>query len=160
MLNNLDSYFIARAIHIIAIVFWIGGVAFVTCVLIPAIKEINSAEDKLQLFEKLESRFATQAKISTVLSALSGFYMLNFLQAWPRYASIDYWWITLMTAVWLIFSCVLFIFEPWFLHKWFKRSAQKDSVKTFKYLHLMHIILLSISVVAVAGGVLGSHGYL
>ncbi|MEH6443841.1 MAG: hypothetical protein V7784_08085 [Oceanospirillaceae bacterium] len=39
-----------------------------------------------------------------------------------------------------------------------KRSAQKDSVKTFNYLHFMHIILLSISVVAVTGGVLGDHG--
>ena len=34
----------ARALHIIAVVFWIGGVAFVTTVLIPAIRSSQKPE--------------------------------------------------------------------------------------------------------------------
>lgn len=61
--------------------------------------------------------------------------------------------------VWLVFSLVLFVFEPLFLHAWFKKQALIDSQKTFNQLHIMHIILLSISLIAIGGAMLGAHGY-
>ena len=76
------------------------------------------------------------------------------MDAWGAIA----WWVYLMIFVWAIFTLVLFVFEPLFLHKWFHARAQKNGEKAFFILQSMHIILLCISLLAVAGGVAGAHG--
>jgi hypothetical protein len=57
------QFTLARALHIFVIVLWIGGVAFVTTVLIPSLKQIPDIHDRLVLFEKLEGKFAIQVRI-------------------------------------------------------------------------------------------------
>lgn len=154
------SYLIfSRAIHVVGVILWIGGVAFVTTTLIPALKNIEHSKNKLELFEQLEGRFAFQAKIVTFITAASGFFMLQSLNAWERYLHIEYWWLHLMTLVWVIFTLVLFVLEPLVLHKWFHDQATKNSEHAFLWLHRMHIILLTLSIIATIGAVLGSHGY-
>ena len=70
------------------------------------------------------------------------------------------WWLHLMVFVWAIFTLVLFILEPLFLHELFHERAKKNGEKTFLVLQLMHIILLSVSLLAVVAGVAGAHGLL
>lgn len=153
------AYFtIARVIHVLAIVLWIGGVAMVTTVIIPAVKRMNSKKDKVTTFEELENRFSLQAKITTLLTAISGFYMMYELDAWSRYLELRYWWITAMTVVWVLFTLVLFVLEPFVLHKLYEKYANNDPDKTFKFIHRFHIILLSISLITIIGAVAGSHG--
>jgi len=144
----------ARILHVIAIVLWIGGVAFVTTVLIPAIRKTQSSENRLTLFETLERQFSFQAKLTTLITGLSGFYMLYVLNAW----SFMQWWIYLMIFIWGIFTVVLFILEPLFLHQWFHKQAEIDNQRAFRFLQIMHIVLLSISLLAIFGGVAGVHG--
>ncbi len=151
-------FVIARAVHVVAVVLWIGGVAFVTTVLIPALKRLAEPEQRLQLFESLEGRFSLQAKFVTLTTGLSGLYMIDFTQSWQRYLYIEFWWMHLMTLVWAIFTLVLFVLEPLFLHQWFHRQAMKNSEKTFNLVHRMHIFLLSLSLIAVFGAVAGGHG--
>lgn len=158
-MESFDQFVLARAIHILAVVMWIGGVAFVTTVLIPSLKDLDSGQDRMQLFERLEGRFAFQAKLTTLLTGLSGFWMIDYLNAWSRYLDPQFWWMHLMSLVWLIFTLVLFVFEPLFLHKLFHRLAASNSDQAFQRLHLMHIILLSISLIAIAGAMAGAHGY-
>ena len=88
---------LARIVHVLGIVLWIGGVAFVTTVLIPAIRKLPTDAERMELFEELESRFAWQARITTVLAGASGLYMINAMGAWVRYLDPAYWWIHLMT---------------------------------------------------------------
>lgn len=147
-------YILARALHVLAVVLWIGGVAFVTTVLIPALRKTQSPESRLDLFELLEGKFSFQAKLTTLLAGLSGFYMLHVLSAWDRLT----WWLIIMIMVWGIFTLVLFVLEPLFLHKFFHKQAHKNNERTFFMLQLMHIILLSISLLAVVAGVAGAHG--
>ena len=64
-----------------------------------------------------------------------------------------------MTVVWVIFTLVLFFFEPLFLHRWFRERALMNSDRAFSVLHRMHKILLALSVLAVLGAVAGSHGF-
>ena len=154
-----DSFVFARIVHILAVVMWIGGVAFVTTVLIPSLKALPNEQDRMQLFEHLEGRFAFQAKLTTVLTGLSGLWMLNYLNAWSRYLEPQFWWLHLMTIIWFIFSLVLFVLEPLFLHKLFHSMTQRNSENAFKKLHAMHIILLSLSLLAIAAAVAGAHGY-
>ena len=153
---NYSDFVLARVLHVIAVIIWIGGVAFVTTVLIPAIRKTQSPENRLQIFEILESKFSFQAKFTTLLAGVTGFYMLHIMNGW----SSMQWWIYLMVFVWAIFTAVLFIFEPLFLHKWFHKQATINSEKSFLVLQIMHIILLIISLFAVFGGVAGVHGLL
>ena len=150
----------ARVVHVLSIVLWIGGVAFVTTVLIPAIRRMPSEADRIELFERLESRFALQARVTTVLAGASGLYMIHFMGAWSRYLDPSFWWVHLMTFVWFAFTIVLFALEPLFLHGWFIAAAERDSERAFRIIHRMHWILLSLSAVAILGAVAGSRGYL
>jgi len=156
---NMESFVLARALHVIAVVMWIGGVAFVTTVLIPSIKRIPDKGDRLALFEKLEGKFSFQAKATTLITGASGYYMLHVMDAWSRYQYLEYWWMHLMTLVWTIFTLVLFVLEPLVLHRWFMAEAIKDSDNAFLWLHRMHTVLLSLSIIAIFGAVAGSHGF-
>ena len=150
----------ARVVHVLSVVLWIGGVAFVTTVLIPAIRRMPSEADRIELFERLESRFALQARVTTVLAGASGLYMIHFMGAWSRYLDPSFWWVHLMTFVWFAFTIVLFALEPLFLHGWFIAAAERDSERAFRIIHRMHWALLSLSAVAILGAVAGSRGYL
>lgn len=158
-MENITYFIIARAIHVTGVVFWIGGVAFVTTILIPSLKKITDTKKRLELFEKLEGKFAFQARIVTLITGVSGYYMLDFMDAWGRYQSLQYWWMHLMTMIWVIFTVVLFLLEPLVLHRWFHDQAIKDSENAFAWLHRMHKILLSLSILAIFGAMLGSHGF-
>jgi len=105
----MESTTIARIIHVLSVVIWIGGVGMVTMVLIPAVKRMSSKEAKIETFEKIEGRFSQIAKITIVLTALSGFYIMYEMDAWERYLDIKFWWIHAMTIMWLIFTVILFI---------------------------------------------------
>jgi len=82
--------------------------------------------------------------------------MLHVMNAWRTMG----WWIHVMLLVWFLFTLVLFVLEPLFLHKWFHQQAEKNNQRAFYYLQLMHTLLLVLSLVAVFAGVLGAHGAL
>jgi uncharacterized membrane protein len=156
----MENFTLARIIHVIAVILWIGGVAMVTTVIIPAIKRIKSKDEQIKTFEQIEGRFALQAKITTLLTGVSGFYMLYELDGWHRYFDFKYWWIHAMTLVWILFTLVLYVLEPLVLHKLFKKYAEKNPKKTFEFIHKVHWILLMLSLIATAGAVAGSHGWI
>ena len=155
----MEYFTFARIVHIVAVVIWIGGVAMVTTVIIPAIKQMQSKKDKVVTFEMIEGKFALIAKFATVLTAVSGFYMLDVLNAWNRYGQLKYWWVTAMTVVWVLFTVVLFILEPFVLHKLYKKYTAKDPDKTFRFIHRFHWVLLTFSLVTIIGAIAGSHGW-
>lgn len=155
----MENLVLARVIHVIAVILWIGGVAMVTTVIIPAIKKIKSKEEQIKTFEQIEGIFALQAKITTLLTGLSGFYMLYLLDGWDRYFDYRFWWIHAMTLVWVLFTLVLYVLEPLVLHKLFKQYAKKNPAKTFAFIHRVHWILLVLSLITTAGAIAGSHGW-
>ena len=157
-MENFNYFVFARVLHVIGVVLWIGGVAFVTTVLIPSLKNINDSTNKLELFEQLEGKFSFQAKLATLLTGISGFYMVEVMNAWDRYQQLQFWWMHLMTLIWIVFTLVLFVLEPLFLHQWFHEQAVKNSAKTFSLVHTIHKILLALSLLAVFGAVAGAHG--
>jgi uncharacterized membrane protein len=155
-----ESLVAARVLHVLGVVVWIGGVAFVTTVLIPALRRLPEAERRLWLFEMLEGRFALQARWVTALTGLSGLYMVTLLGAWSRYLEPGFWWMHLMMLVWIVFTLVLFVLEPLFLHRWFHARAERDSESAFRLLQVMHWVLLGVSLIAVVGAVAGTRGLL
>ncbi len=155
----MESYVLARVLHVLAVVLWIGGVAMVTTVIIPAVKRMSSKDDQIKTFEKIEGRFAIQAKITTLITGITGFYMVYVLDAWDRYFELKYWWLHAMTLVWILFTLVLYVLEPLVLHKLFKEYAEKNPTKTFSIMHKVHWVLLLLSLITTAGVVAGSHGW-
>lgn len=155
---ELNTLALARALHVIGVVLWIGGVAMVTTVLLPATRKLKSAEEQVAFFEKIEHGFARQARFTTLLTGLTGFYMLVAMHAWERYGMAQYWWVHAMTAIWVIFTVVLFVLEPLVLHKWFRQKAMQNPEKTFRIIQRMHWILLTLSLVTLFGAVSGAHG--
>jgi len=153
----MDDLAIARAAHVLAIVYWIGGVAFVTSVLLPAIRDAEP-EARLALFERLERRFGARAKVAVLIAGASGFYMTDRLGAWDRFLEARFWWMDAMVAVWVLFALVLFVAEPLFLHAWFRRFSARAPEDSFKVLQNLHYVLLTASLVTAAAAVLGAHG--
>ncbi|MDG1571948.1 hypothetical protein OZ410_06440 [Robiginitalea sp. M366] len=120
---------------------------------------MKSKAEQIKTFEAIEGKFALQAKVTTLLTGLSGFYMLYVLDAWDRYLDYRYWWLHAMTLVWILFSLILYVLEPLILHKIFKKAANQNPGKTFNIMHRLHWVLLILSLITTAGAVAGSHGW-
>jgi uncharacterized membrane protein len=155
----MNDFALARVLHVLAIVLWIGGVAMVTTVLLPALAGMETDRERVEFFERVEGRFAWQARGTTLIAGLSGFYMVHALDAWERFAQLHYWWMHAMVIVWLIFTVMLFVLEPLVLHRYFVARAERDSRGTFAMIQRLHWLLLAISLLTVAVAVAGSHGW-
>ncbi|MCQ3943751.1 MAG: hypothetical protein DPW22_11155 [Alphaproteobacteria bacterium] len=155
----MDDLTIARALHVLSIVHWIGGVALVTLVILPGLTRSVEAAQRLSLFETMERRFGGQARLSTLVAGASGFYMTHRLDAWDRFADPAFWWMHAMVLVWGIFTLFLFVLEPRVMHKKVSENAQQDPEATLARMQRMHWLLLSLSLITAAGAVAGSHGW-
>src|SRR5581483_2205329 len=151
----MNEFAVLRALHVLGVVLWIGGVAFVTTVLLPGLR--HEEGDRLARFDRLERRFAWQACITTLLVGVTGFWMTGRYGLWPRFASPEFWWMHAMVAVWVIFTLMLFVLEPAFLHRWLEARNKRDPPGTFALVQRLHWVLLAISLLTVVGAVLGVH---
>lgn len=156
----MNDLLIARALHVLGVVLWIGGVAMVTTVLLPTTRAFKTPAERVAFFEAVEARFASQARYTTLLAGATGFYMTYRLDLWGRFLEPVYWWMHGMVLVWLVFTLMLFVLEPLFLHRWFQQRAKRDPEGTFRLVLRLHIFLLTISLVTLAGAVAGAHGWL
>lgn len=147
----------ARAVHVLSVVHWIGGLAFVTFVILPSMREFD-ADRRLAVFDALERRFAWQARISVLLAGVSGFYLFDVFDHWDRIADPSFWWLHAMIALWAIFMVMLFVAEPLFLHAWFDARARRDADGAFRIALRGHRVLSTLALITVAGAVGGAHG--
>lgn len=148
---------VARVVHVLAVVLWIGGVGFVTLALLPYARGAASAAEGVRAFEAMERRFARQARLWVLLAGLSGLWISHRYELWPRFLDPAAWWMHAMVAVWLLFAVMLFIAEPLFLDRWFARRAAADPRGTLRLIFALHVVLLSFSLLTVAGAVWGVH---
>jgi uncharacterized membrane protein len=154
----IDDLALARAIHLLALVHWIGGVAVVTTIILPRARDMSDAEDAVAAFEGFEQRFAQQARVSILLAGLSGLYMLVKLDAWDRFQYASFWWMHLMVVVWMLFAFMIYVLEPLVIHRVFHEYALRQKNRAFALAARLHVIALLISALAIAAGVLGAHG--
>ena len=153
----MDDFILARAVHVLSVLMWIGGVAFVTTILLPAIRRSGAPERRLEDFDRFERRFAPQARIWVLLAGLSGLWMTWRADLWSRFADAHYWWMHAMVAVWVAFATMLFLVEPLRLHKRLTTSPAPD--RHFARLERIHRAALVLSLLTLAVAVAGSHGW-
>ena len=152
----MDDFTLARVIHVLAVLLWIGGVAFVTLVIMPAVRRDNEPEQRLAAFHKIEGRFAPQAQIWVALAGASGFWMVWRADLWWRFADPQYWWMLAMLAVWAIFALMLFVLEPLIVHR--RMTTSRNPAADFARMETMHRVLLVASLITTGGAVGGAHG--
>jgi uncharacterized membrane protein len=156
----MDGVTIARSLHVLAVVLWIGGVGFVTTVLFPALRRLPNPALRAAVFGVVERHFSAQARLSVVLVGLSGLYMLTRLNVWDRFTSLTYWWMHAMVLTWLVFATMLFVLEPLLLHRRFVERAKDMPEAMLRTIQRFHMVLLALSLLTILGAVAGSHGLL
>ncbi len=156
----IDDLAIARIIHVLCVVHWIGGVAAVTTIVLPNAQRLSDPNAAIAVFESFERRFAWQARISVALTGASGIYMLWRLVAWDRFESLSFWWLHLMVALWILFMLMLFVLEPLGIDRLFRSYALREKNQAFALMTRLHWTALLIATLTIGAGVLGAHGYL
>ncbi len=156
----MDDIALARSLHVLAVVVWIGGVSMVTTVALPALRRGELGDDRVKAFEAIERRFVWQARTAVAVVGASGLYMTWRLDLWDRFQLAAFWWMHAMVFVWLLFALGLFVVEPFLLHRLFRRWTTDRPDATFARLARAHWLLLVLSVVTIVGAVAGSHGWM
>lgn len=138
---------ILLAIHVLSVVWWIGGVFTVTTSLLPIFNRLP-AEERLQRIRVFENRFANQARVAVLLAGITGFWMYTLV---PSQFS-NSWWTHLMILVWVLFMVMLFVAEP------LKLPKKLGLIQKPRAFLMLHAVLLVLALIAIAGGVIGSRG--
>lgn len=153
----MDDVILARALHVLCVIHWIGGVAFVTLVVLPLAASRTAPAEGLALFRSVERRFSGQVRVSIPLAGATGLWMTYRLDLWSRFGEPQFWWLDAMLGLWLIFMIIVFVLEP-LLHEKFEQKAIGDPRFALRALGLMHGILLALATITAFGAVSGANG--
>lgn len=149
---------VAIAVHLLGVLWWFGGLAFVTLVFIPALRRELQQDGPQRLLTAIERRFAPQARLALILVGLSGGYLLWALGRWHVLGSAGFWWLDAMIAYWFLFGLMLFVVEPLgLLERLF--LAERRGHWGWRLFHWLHAVLLALGVIIIAAAAAGSHGY-
>lgn len=153
----MTDMYAAIAIHVLSIVWWIGGLAMVTTILLPAFQRgfHPAPEDALDYIER---HFAPQARIAVILAGASGLYMLGRLHAWSWFSTASFWWLDAMAAYWLLFVLILFVIEPLGRRASAGKRTGPSGSHKFRRMQRVHIVLLLLGLLVIGCGVIGSRG--
>lgn len=144
-------YVIALIIHVISVVIWIGGVAFVTMITFPMIQRADNSLEQVMMFQGVEHRFSKIAKVLVILTGLTGLYLL-----YEKGLSFGVW---VMIILWTVYAALLFGLEKLIFKKLFSQQTdeQYDTKKVFTILQTFHWIVLLVSFFAIAAGIWTAH---
>ncbi len=148
-----------RVLHVLGVVLWIGGVALVATVVLPALRRADDARDAYRFYLEVVQRFVWQARITTLIVGISGLHMLGVLNAWDRYLQASFWWVWAMTLVWLLFTVILFVLQPLATRRRDAPAMPDDPRAELDAIQRKHWVLLGLSLVTIAGAVAGAHGW-
>lgn len=143
----MATFDVLLTIHVLGVVWWVGGVAMVTATLLPIFNRLP-ADERIRRIKQLEGRFAIQARIAVLLVGITGFWMYTLV---PE-AIAHSWWVGLMMLVWALFAVMLFIAEP--LHL----PARLGVIRKPRAFLVLHAVLLTLALAAIACGVIGARG--
>ncbi|MEE8328422.1 MAG: hypothetical protein V3R54_00650 [Thermodesulfovibrionia bacterium] len=144
-------YIILLIIHVLSVVIWIGGVAFVTMIMFPMILRTQNSLEQVMMFQGVEHRFSRIAKVLVILTGLSGFYLIH-----ERGISFGIW---IMIIIWTIYASLLFFLEKRLFKRLLSQTPEKQisTEKIFFRLQVFHWVILILSLSAIAAGVWTSH---
>lgn len=147
---------IAVSLHVLGVVWWIGGLAFVSVVLLPELRRDPS--NALVRFRAFEHRFAPQVRIAILVVGASGGWMLYRLGLWRMLDEPGFWWLHAMLALWGLFFLMLFVLGPLgVLRRVMSGPLERDMARRLARMHHLHVTLLIFALITIAGAAAGSH---
>ena len=153
---------IAIALHVFGVIGWIGGLTFVTLVVLPLLRS-GKFGDIQTGFHLIEGRFAPQVKVAVIVVGAAGLWMLYRLNMWvflyDYHLWPHYWWIPAMILYWSWFVLMLFVLGPSGLLKKIMKGAGQNEAKAWARLHIIHGILMLLGWLIVLGAVFGNHAF-
>ncbi|NOY52420.1 MAG: hypothetical protein GXP58_02240 [Deltaproteobacteria bacterium] len=144
-------------LHVIGVVVWIGGVAFVTMILFPLIHDMEDPMEKALLFQRVEHRFAGIARIMIIMVGLTGLFNLYEKGLYKILSTPQGWWLHLMITVYTIYALLIFGLEKALFKRIFKDIKNLNADQVFFRMTVFHWVVLAASLLAVAGGVIGTY---
>jgi uncharacterized membrane protein len=152
----VDDFALARAVHVIAVLFWIGGVGFVTWVLMPTLRQRNCRRIACAVFSRWRRALPGRHACGFLLAGASGLWLVARADLWSRFLDGRFWWMHLMVALWTVFALMLFVIEPLHLHRRLGNTQSPEA--DFARMIRLHQLLLAVSIITILGAVGGSHG--
>lgn len=149
-------------VHLLTVILWIGGLAFVTMIVLPMAISTKDPLQKVLVFQRVEHRFAKIARAYNLITGISGFIMM-FLMGWQsvlftRAGAA----LTFMLLVWVFWFVMLWGLEPIVIKKMLdnmaKSGTKMDIDSVFRRLNKLHWFMVAISLAASAAGALVAHG--
>jgi uncharacterized membrane protein len=147
---------IAIGLHVFGVLWWVGGLTFVTLVVLPLLRS-GAMGDVQAGFHKIESRFAPQVKMSLLLVGITGLYMLWRLNTWAWLLDPHKWWVPAMLVYWTWFFLMLFVLGPAGLLKKIMKGSGGNEAKAWKRLHTVHTVLMVLGWIIVFSALAGDH---
>ena len=144
------------ALHVVSIVMWIGGVAFVTIIVFPLIARMTDSFEAVMLFQGVEHRFARHVRLYVSLAGITGFLALYLENLEGLLFTGKGAGITIMLIAWAVYVIVL-MFEKKIFKKVFGKPEKFDVKKVFTGLAVFHWFILGLSLLAVLAGVWQGH---
>ncbi len=150
-------------LHLVFVILWIGGLGFITIVVLPMIVRMQDPLQKVLFFQRMEHKFAPMAKVYNAIVGITGFVML-YMSGWQSLMFTKQGLSLLfMVAVWVFWAIMLFGLEPLIVRKMIDnlaKSGEKMEIETiFNRMNRLHWVLLIVSLLASISGVAFGHGY-
>lgn len=143
--------------HVLSVVLWIGGLAFATTVVLPALARLP-VDERIPAFLEIERRFGRQARVLVLVAGASGAELLARLHLAGLMGRVDGLWLDGMIAFWGLFMLLLFVLEPAVLHRRLREHSARDGERTRLMLLRGHALLLMLALAVVSAAVLGVQG--
>lgn len=143
-------------IHVIGVIIWIGGVAFVTMVIFPMMYSTEGSLDKALLFQGVEHQFAGIVRWLIGIVGATGLYILYVEYGFAILLERRGVGILIMLIVWLLYTTII-LSERKIFGKIFANPERINMNKALSTINFMHWVLLLISFSAVAAGIWFSH---
>jgi len=146
---------LSAALHVIGVVIWIGGVAFVTMILLPMVHGMTDPMEKALLFQGVEHRFSRIVKAVIIVVGITGLYNLFQKRLYVIMPTWQGFWLDLMIGVYIFYSLLIFGLEKALFKRIFKDVKNMNADQVFFRMSVFHWVVLALSLLAVGGGVIG-----
>ncbi len=149
-------------IHVITVVLWIGGLAFITMLILPMIIKMKDPLQKVLLFQRIEHKFAPLARVYNIIVGISGVIMILSMGWQSIIFTRPGLPLLVMSAVWVMWFVMLFGLEPLIVRKMLDNMARggtkMDIESVFNRMNRMHWVLVIVSLVGIIAGSVFAHG--
>ena len=153
---------ILHIVHLLTAIVWIGGLGFITILILPMIVKMPHPLEKVLLFQRIEHRFAPLARVYTAIVGISGFGMFFLMDLQDIVFKEEGRFLLFMIIIWVFWVIMLYGLEPLIVKKMLDRLASQkgDGLEiedVFNKMNILHWVLLTISLAASASGAIFAH---